>query len=184
MAQDKNGNWMPDPHNAHTYTDEEKEAAQRVMRDFNASARRPDKMGVEFNRVSRADYIKLDPRNRTQFDMIERQKEGRLAQTRADLARGHEQRIKTEIEKILRTPRPQLDGPPMTLGGTRANQARGVTREEISEEDFRNPRRLAEQRVNEWEKAELQRIERPFNQAQRDLLDHALGPNRYPSLGR
>ena len=140
--------------------------------------------GKEFNRISEADAARLQQADRQKFELVKRQRDTELAKIRADNERYREERIAKEKESLLRKPAPGMDGPKPVFGGRRVDQPEGVARENMTPEQLRDLHRTAEQNVRQAEQAHLERIERAFTQAQRDILDRALGPNRYPSRGR
>lgn len=141
--------------------------------------------GKEFNRVSFSDREKLDARGQNEFDMIETQKNMERKKIEADNERYRDQRIDKEIDRLLRTPAPGMNGPtPPHLGGRRADQPSGVTRERLSPDELHRIRETAERNIRKMERKQLDRIEQTFGQAQRDLLDRALGQDRYPARER
>lgn len=140
--------------------------------------------GKEFNRISDADIRKLNTRDEREYRMIEAQKAAFKEQTEADNERHREKRIEKEIDRLLRKPAPGMNGPSPVLGGRRVDQPDGVARQNLTPEQIKNLRETAAENVRKADEAHLQKIERAYTQAQRDLLDRALGPNRYPSQKR
>lgn len=140
--------------------------------------------GKELNRVSDVDPRKLNHRDQQQFRLIEEQKKMEQKKIIADNDRYRDQRIEKEMDRMLRKPGPGMDGPTPEFGGRRVDQPGSPSREDLGPEELRNLRETAERNVRQQEHEALERNERIYTQAQRDLLDRALGPNRYPSRGR
>jgi hypothetical protein len=140
--------------------------------------------GKSFNRLSEADPGKLEKADYERYQLLERQKHTEVERIKSENVHYREQRITQETDRLLRTPAAGLNGPKPILGGRRVDRSDGVARSDLSPEELSNIRRTAEQNVSKAENVHLQAIEQAYTQGQKNLLDKALGPNRYPSRSR
>jgi hypothetical protein len=136
--------------------------------------------GKEFNRISMSDAERLNPKDRAKFELLGKNHEMEKTKTQAANERYRETRIDGEVDRLLRRPAPSRDGPVPNLGTGRP-RPESVAREPLSPEQLRSIRDTAQQNVLKAEQGHLQKLDRTYNDAQRQLLDRALGPDRYPA---
>ena len=140
--------------------------------------------GKEYNFRSNSDYEKLPDAERQKYKLIEAQKKTELEKIKADNERYRDPRIKEEKARLLRARAAKRNGPLPVIDGRRADRDYGLTAAPLSPEERRNLERTAERNVRQQEERNLDRVDKAFTQAQRDLLDRVLGPDRYPRRSR
>ncbi|NCC27564.1 MAG: hypothetical protein EOM22_05270 [Gammaproteobacteria bacterium] len=135
----------------------------------------------EYNFRSESDYEKLSEIDRHKYELIEKQKTMELKKIKADNERYRERRIEQEKDRLLRERSMQRQGPVPVIGGKRVDGSRSVTAIPLPADEQRNIEATAERNVLQREESHLELTERNFTQAQKDMLDRALGPDRSPA---
>jgi hypothetical protein len=138
-------------------------------------------MSKEMNFRSGADREKLSDKAKADYDFYEQEAKDEAKKEEVNFRRFFEQRV-TEAEDImLRTPKPSMDGPKMslTIDGKPVEPPTVWAREDLSPQQARDLRKAAEQKVVRDHEARLDQIEQTGEDKQRALLDRELGSRRY-----
>ena len=121
----------------------------------------PHPTGKEFNEHSEYDPGKLKDADRKEYELIRHQRDLETKKFDAESEHHRENRIEEEIVRL-----------------------KEAAEKNLEPEDEPYLREKAAEMISKTDEARRKEIEAPFLQAQRELLDRALGKNRYPKRKR
>lgn len=138
------------------------------------------KTSKEMNFRSAADQEKLSEDGKSIYNGYQKQMEKEKLEEHENYSRFFEQRVRSTEDEMLRKPELSLKGgPAFTMDGKQARPNSVWKREDLTQQQQRDLRGTAEQKVGQDHEEELKRITRTYEGAQKALLDRELGPKRY-----